>query len=60
MTFGDIKLWDTNMKTISADKWLLTSSKPCGGTMSQIDEETMTVQHSTDQIVTNGVVATQI
>merc|ERR1712187_216378 len=46
MSFGDITLWDTDMKPIQVDKWLLTSESPCGGKISQIDNKTITVEHS--------------
>lgn len=46
MTFGEIALWDTDMKPIAVDNWLLTSNRPCGGKVTQIDTKTITVEHS--------------
>jgi len=46
MTFGEIKVWDTTMRPIKTDKWLLTSTKPCKGTVTQVDAQTITVEHS--------------
>jgi hypothetical protein len=49
MTFGELKLWDTEMKPIPSKNWLLTSERPCGGTVKQVDQETITVEHSAKQ-----------
>lgn len=46
MTFGEIALWDSEMKPITVDKWLLTSKRPCGGKVTQIDAKTITMEHS--------------
>lgn len=49
MTFGDIKLWDTHMRPILKNNWLLTSKRPCDGVITrtkQLDHETITIQHN--------------
>lgn len=46
MTFGNISLWDTEMKPIAVDKWLLTSERPCGGKVTRVDTKTITMEHS--------------
>merc|ERR1712216_283710 len=51
MTFGELKLWDTEMKPILKDNWLLTSERPCGGTVRQVDKQTITVEHGSGQSV---------
>lgn len=46
MTFGDLKLWDVNNNPIALDNWLLTSPRPCGGTIKQVNSNTITVEHN--------------
>lgn len=56
VTFSQMELWDTEAKPIASSDWLLTSPKPCGGSVTRVGVRTIAIQHSPEHGPTAGEV----